>query len=371
MRPEIAIIYNEPLADRYSDMGESKAEFGVLDEVEAVHQALAASGYSALRVPLRPPLNQVREVLRGLRADLIFNLFEGFDGQPETEAAVADILAELGLPYTGCPGPALALALDKTRAKAALGAWGIGTPRGQLLTPETLSTFHLSYPCIVKPCKEDASHGLSPESVVNDPASLERQVAKVSQLFGGKALVEEFLEGREFNATVLGNGEPIALPISELVYTLPPTMPRLCTFSAKWEPDSIYYQGTNVVCPAEIGAELREEIAETVVAAFRIVGCRGYARVDMRLDSEGRLRVLEVNPNPDISPEYGAARQARAAGISYDQLIEKIIMLALEGGCCGTSNPAYEQTGQIGHNANLEGYTRVQSSRGSRGRRGS
>jgi len=343
MRPKIAIVYNEPIPDRYSDMGEGKAVLGVIDEVEAVHQALAVSGYSVVRVPLRPPLNQVREVLAGLKADLVFNLFEGFDGQPETEAAVADILAELGLPYTGCPGHVLALALDKVRAKVALEAWGISTPRGQLLTPETLSTFHLSYPCIVKPCREDASHGLLPDSVVNDPTSLERQVTRVSQLFGGKALVEEFLEGREFNATVLGNEEPIVLPISEIVYTLPPMMPRICTFSAKWEPDSIYFQNTQVICPSEIGAEMREHIVETVLDVFRLLGCRGYARVDMRLDAEGRLRVLEVNPNPDISPGTGAARQAQAARMSYDQFIERIVMLALEGGCFDASNPAYEQ----------------------------
>ena len=247
MRPKVAkvaIVYNEPSLGRYGAIGEGRAVLGVLDEVEAVHQALAGLGYSVVRVPLHPPLGQIKEMLRGVEADLVFNLFEGFDGCPEVEATVADILAELGMPYTGCPAFALALALDKVRARMLLEASDICTPRYQLLTPETLSTFFLDYPCIVKPYGEDASHGISQESVVNDPALLERQVIKVSRLFGGKALVEEFLEGREFNATVLGNKESFVLPISEIDYSLPPMMPRLLTFAAKWEPDSMHFRCT-------------------------------------------------------------------------------------------------------------------------------
>jgi D-alanine-D-alanine ligase len=330
VRAQVAIVYNEPSPVRYESMDEGKAVLGVLEEVQAVHQALGELGYAAVRVSLSPPLEQAREKLEGLEADQVFNLFEGFDGRPETEAAVADILAELGLPYTGCPGSALALALDKARAKALLEASGIATPRYQLLSPETLSIFHLSYPCIVKPGAEDASHGLSEESVVYDSASLGKQVAIVSQLFGGQALVEEFVDGREFNVTVLGTRELAVLPISEIAYSLPPGMPRILTFSAKWEPQSIYFQHTKVVCPAEMGAELREHIAETALSVFRLLGCRGYARVDLRLDNEERLKVIEANPNPDISPDSGAARQAQAAGITYSQFIERIALLALE-----------------------------------------
>jgi D-alanine-D-alanine ligase len=330
VRAQVAIVYNEPIPGRYEAMDEGKAVLGVLEEVQAVHQALGELGYAAVRVSLSPPLEQAREKLEGLEADLVFNLFEGFDGRPETEALMAHILAELGLPYTGCPGSALALALDKARANALLEASGIATPRYQLLSPKTLSMFHLSYPCIVKPCAEDASHGLSEESVVYEPASLGKQVARVSQLFGGQALVEEFVDGREFNVTVLGTSEFAVLPISEIAYSLPPGMPRIITFSAKWEPQSIYFQCTKVVCPAEIGAELRKHIAETALSVFRLLGCRGYARVDMRLDNEERLKVIEANPNPDISPDSGAARQAQAAGMTYSQFIGRIALLALE-----------------------------------------
>lgn len=330
MSPKVAIIYNKPIPYRYSSMGEEKAILGVLDEVEAVYHALTELQYPVLRIPLLPPLVKTRNTLMDLEADLVFNLFEGFDGCPKTEAIIADILSELLIPYTGCPGAALALALDKAKTKALLSASGIETPEFQLLSPETLGQFCLKYPCIVKPCGEDASHGLSEDSVVNDYSSLKKQLIKVSGLFGGKALVEQFLQGREFNATVIGNKEPVVLPISEIVYSLPPSMPRILTFASKWDTQSTYYQCTKAVCPAEIGDEDNEVITQTAVSVFKLLGCRGYARVDMRMDAEGRVKVLEVNPNPDISHGAGVARQVKAAGLTFAQFIRNIIMLALE-----------------------------------------
>ncbi|MBC8512194.1 MAG: ATP-grasp domain-containing protein [Dehalococcoidia bacterium] len=329
MRPKVAIIYNEPSLGRYKTMGEEKAVLGVLDEVEAVHRALAELGYPVIRIPLLPPLEQVSKSLNEAEADLVFNLFEGFDGCPETEAVVADILSELGLNYTGCPGTALSLALDKMNSKARLKAAGINTPEGQLLSPENLHAFRLSYPCMVKPCAEDASHGISEKSVVDNPAQLEEQVVRISKLFGGRALVEEFVQGREFNVSVLGNGQLMALPLSEITYSLPPDMPRILTFSAKWEPKSSYFQCTKAVCPAEIRIDVQERIIEAALSAFRLLSCSGYARVDIRLNAEERPEVIEVNPNPDMAPGAGAANQAQAAGMTYNQFVEKIIAFAI------------------------------------------
>jgi D-alanine-D-alanine ligase len=330
VRLKIAIIFNQPSSDRYGDMGESKAVASVLEEVKPVHRALTELGYSVVKIPLRPPLELVEEKLRALEADLVFNLFEGFEGRPETEATVADMLCGLGIPFTGNPPSTLSLALDKAKAKAILESDGVRTPKYQSLSPENLHLFHLNFPCIVKPLGEDASHGLSEESVVNNLDQLTKQVTRISQLFRGGTLVEEFLEGREFNVTVLGNKEPITLPVAEMIYYLPPELPKLLTFAAKWHEESLYYKGTRATCPAEIGEQEREQISQTALTAFKLLGCRGYARVDMRLDAEEVPNVLEVNPNPDISPGYGAARQAKAAGLTYSQLIEKIVMFALE-----------------------------------------
>jgi D-alanine-D-alanine ligase len=330
VRQRIAVVYNEPDPNFRGTPVEEKASLAILDGVEAVHKALTESGYSVSHVPLLPPLESAKENLKCLEADLVFNLFEGFDNHPETEAIVADFLSEIGLTYTGCPGSALSLGLDKVKTKAHLEAMGIETPRYQLLGPETVSLFHLNYPCIVKPCAEDGSNGISEESVVHDFASLKRQVTKVSKSFGKDALVEEFIDGREFNITVLGANEPKALPPSEIVYSLPPEIPRILSFSAKWDPQSIYFEHTKAVCPAKIDTELRERIINTALLAFSLLGSRGYARIDFRLNTTGQLKVIEVNPNPDISPDAGAALQARAAGMTYNQFIEQIVHLALE-----------------------------------------
>ncbi|MBI2832655.1 MAG: ATP-grasp domain-containing protein [Chloroflexi bacterium] len=331
MRPKIAVIYNEPAFSRYDAMGEQKAVLGVLDALAAVDEALDELGYPAFRVPLSPPLEQVGKSLNELKADLVFNLFEGFDGQPGTEAIVADMLSKLGLPYTGCAGKTLALALDKARTKAVLEASGIATPRGQVLNAETVSKFHLDLPCIVKPLGEDASHGLTEESLVSDSSALLNQVTLVSNRFGGQALVEEFMPGREFNATVMGNTRFTVLPVSEIVYSLPGDVPKILTFAAKWEEDNPYFHATAAVCPAQIEDSQRECISNVALSAYKALGCRGYARVDMRYDGEGKLNVIEVNSNPDISPGTGAARQAKACGMSYNEFIEKIVLLALRG----------------------------------------
>lgn len=330
MRPRVAIIYNTTYPSRYDSLGEQKAILGVLDAVRAVAGALRELGYEVTPVRLTPPLEEVKKRLKSLDVELVFNLFEGFDGQPETEAEIADILTTIGMPYTGSPSPALRLSLDKTRVKAALQKNVIDTPAFQLLSPETVPEFQLKYPCIVKPHGEDASHGISRESVVDNRATLKQQVARISESYGGKALVEEFIDGREFNITVIGNSEPSVLPVSEINYTLPAGTPRILTYASKWDPDSVEFRGTEVVCPARITDYESQRLGEVVLKTFRLVGCRGYARVDLRVDKDGRVYVLEVNPNPDISPGSGAVRQAAATGMNYPLFISRIVNLALE-----------------------------------------
>ena len=361
MRMRVAIVYNEPRHSRYDAVSEEKAVLGVLEAVEAVHRSLLELDFDVTLVPLVPPLKQAERELRNLDKDLVFNLFEGFCGSPKTEAVIPEVLSERGIPFTGCPGPVLRLALDKAKTKLILQAAGIKTPDFQLLNPKTLNTFQLDYPCIVKPGCEDASHGLSAESVVQDFLALERQVSVISDSYGGNAIVEKFITGREFNATVLGNSEFTVLPVSEIVYSLPPGMPEVLTFDAKWEPDSPYFDGTKPVCPAEIKAEEQHHIAETITTVYRLLGCQGYARVDLRMDHEGQLNVIEVNPNPDISPGTGAARQAEAAGMTYTQFVEKIVQLALDGKDDENRYSPYDSRRQTPHNKNTARHTRIQT----------
>jgi len=360
MRARIAIVYNEPEPSRYDTAGEGKAVKSVLDSVAAVRRPLLDLGNEVTCLPLIPPIERARKTLGSLDVDLVFNLFEGFCGEPETEALVPEYLEGFGIPFTGCPTTALGLCLDKAKVKVLLQAAGILTPDFQLLNPETLHMFQLDYPCIVKPRSEDASHGVSETSIVRDSTSLLSQIKLVSGNYGN-SLVEKFIDGHEFNATVMGNSQCTVLPVSEIAYSLPPEIPEILTFAAKWETDSPYYRGTQVICPADITAEERENINKLALAAFRLLGCRGYARVDMRMDREGRLNVIEVNPNPDISPDAGAARQARAAGISYTEFIDKIVRLALEKEDDDSQNSPYAVKRQASLDENTTRYTRVQA----------
>lgn len=356
MRNRIAIVYNQPLKSRYDGRGEQAAVNGVLEAVAAVHNALRELGCEATGVPLSLPRQQAKKKLEELEADLVFNLFEGFPGHPETEAEIAEVLSTLGIPFTGCPAAALRLALDKARTKEILQKAGIKTPDFQLLTPRTLAEFRLDFPIIVKPALEDASHGLSEKSVVDDFASLERQASEVSRFYGGQALVEHFIGGREFNATVLGGA---VLPVSEIDYALPEGTPRILNFAAKWQPDSDYFKGTKVVCPAKIGEGEREEMARTALGAFALLGGRGYARVDMRRDENEEINVIEVNPNPDISPGAGAARQAEAAGMTYPRFIESIVQLALENRENDRQDTPHAPKRQAGDNRHSGRHARV------------
>jgi len=333
MCTRIAIIYNQPQPCRYSRSGEEAAVAGVLEEVEAASAAVRELGYEVSCIPLSPPIEQAEKLLKRLEADLVFNLFEGFCGCPSTEADMADILAAAGLPFSGCSGTTLRLALDKAGANRRLRQAGVETPESMLVDNGKVNEFSLDFPCIVKPAADDASHGLTEKSVVNNMAGLVEQLQEFGRSYNGQAMVEEFIEGREFNITIMGNGNGAgysALPVSEIVYTLPPDMPELLTYSAKWRPESLYYKNTRVLCPAEVTDEERKDIENTAITACSLLGCRGYARVDMRMENNGKVYVLEVNPNPDISPSAGAARHAGAAGLTYTRFIERIMQLALK-----------------------------------------
>ena len=331
----IALLYNQPVPSRYHSLGEGAAVCGVMEAVRAVQDALCSGGHAVSRHGLVPPVSCALSVLEGLDADLVFNLFEGFDGQPETEWMLARELESRGLPFTGASSGVLARCQDKGQTKALLSSLGIPTPQYQLLCSQDLPHFNLGLPVIVKPAREDASHGLGPNSVVRDLPALQRQVRFLEGRYGPPVLVESFLEGREFNVAVLGSAEPRALPVTEIVYAPEMPQPRILTFDAKWSPEHPAYRWSLPQCPARTSPRLRRTLEELALAAHRAVGAPAYARVDLRCDQQEHPYVLEVNPNPDLSPEAGLALQAQAAGISYREVIETIMGLAASGNAGG------------------------------------
>ncbi len=180
---------------------------------------------------------------------------------------------------------------------------------------------------------EDASLGINAGSVCHDLAHLERQVAYIHDVYKQDALVEEYLDGREFNVSIMGDREPEVLAISEIDFSaMPEGEPRIVSYRAKWDEDSAVYIGTVPICPAEIPKRLENRIRDIALRSYQCVGCRDYGRVDMRSDARGNIYVLEVNPNPDISPKAGFARAARAAGYTYAEMVVRITQFALERG---------------------------------------
>ena len=176
---KVAIIYNEPVTDSpIVDFGEEEAIIGVLEEVVAVKKALLELGHSVEKVPLRLPIESVPAVLKAIQADVVFNLFEGFEDLPHSEPVVAKMMEDMGIPFTGNPSSVLALTLDKAEFKKVLQKVGVDTPASMVLTPDTVKGFKLQLPCIVKPKDEDASHGLSPENVVYNLAELKTMVQR-------------------------------------------------------------------------------------------------------------------------------------------------------------------------------------------------
>ena len=326
----IGIVYNDPVPGAYDSLGEASAVVGVLDAVAAVSQALRTLECEVVTLPLRPPLSEAEGQLAKLKVDILFNLFEGFDGMSESEATVAGLLENLGIPLTGSPSHTLLLCQDKSQAKQVLRSCDVATPDWQVLYPETLGDFALGFPCIVKPLGEHASHGISEKSVVESRSALKRQVDAVCKAYGKPSLVERFVTGREFCTLLVGNDHPVVFPIEEMIYALPSGKPRILTFAAKWTPKHGYFRGTKAKCPAEVDAELGQKIERLALCCFIALGCRGYARVDMRQDTDGQLMVLDVNPNPDISSEGGARLQVAAAGMEYVHFIREILSLAKE-----------------------------------------
>jgi D-alanine-D-alanine ligase len=325
----VGIAYNayDPVVNRPE---ERLSEASVAEVAESVFTAISESGTTAVVLPLRESLMMLFRRIKELKVDVLVNLCEGFLGRPQLEANVAAMFEAFGLPYTGSPSKALAICQDKFKAKAILSAFGLPTPKGRLVT-STDQKVEVPFPAIVKPNSEDASLGIYPGSVVRDQAALTDRVTNIIDGYKQPALVEEFIEGREFNVAVLETDKLQALPVSEIDFSaMPESAPHICSYEAKWFEDHALYAATPAICPAPIDDPLREKLQNYALAAVQAMGCRDYARVDFRMAADGRVAILEVNPNPDTSLDAGYCRALRAAGIDYAQFWNQMIDNALK-----------------------------------------
>ena len=246
---------------------------------------------------------EVFEVLSKHQPDVVFNLCEAPLGRTDREAHVAALLEWLGIRFTGCGSETLALCRRKDFATAVLAANGVAVPRSDC------------FPCIVKPASEHGSVGLNHGSVCEDPGAVEVARAK----WDGPVLVQEFLPGREFVISLWGNSGPDFFSIGEMLFK---GGLRINTYAAKWEVESADYANSPISYTTPTEAGLRDALLDAARGAWQAVGARGYLRVDVRLDSEGTPRVMDVNANPSVSPEVGMHRAVTEAGWTWQRFVQ-------------------------------------------------
>jgi D-alanine-D-alanine ligase len=307
----------------------------IRSEVGAIEESLRGGGFHPQVLAIDYFSKDLIQTLWDISPQFIFNLCEELNGKSELEMCVAGFLELTGIPYTGSSPFALGLALNKFHVSQILRSAGVPTARSFVRYPGQKRAIRrgMRFPMLVKPSRQDASLGINSNSVCHSAESLEKQIRYIHEVYEQEALIEEYLDGREFNVSVIGDRNPEVLAISEIDFSgLPDGEPRIVSYRAKWDEDSPMYSCTNPICPANITKRIEKRIKDIAIRSYRCIGCRDYARVDMRMDARGSLYVLEVNPNPDISPNAGFARAARAAGYSYADIILRISEAAMERG---------------------------------------
>jgi D-alanine-D-alanine ligase len=313
----------------------ARDEFAEWDSPTTI--AAVESALSHLGKVIRLEANEdFPERLREARPDIVFNIAEGFHGV-NREAHVPAICEFFGIPYSGSDPFTLSLCLDKARTKETLTFHGIPTPRFAVVEKiEDLETSGrpLSLPLFVKPLHEGSSKGITDSNLCWDRAHLLRQTEFLLENYSQPVLVEEYLPGKEFTCAVFGNGdEATVLPIVGMNFeSLPKGALPIYSFDAKFVWDRPENPLDIFQCPARITRELQASIEQVTLDAFRVLGCRDWARIDVRLDALGVPNVLEVNPLPGILPDPAdnscMPKAARAAGIGYDELIQNCLKYA-------------------------------------------
>lgn len=318
-------------------------ELDTLIQAECVARALGEFGHKPVRLPLTLDLRQAVAHLREMRPDCVFNLVESVGGQGRLIHLAPALLDSLDLPYTGAHTQPMFITSNKTLCKQMLAAHGIATPGW--FTPASLAAHAgpLAGRYIIKSVWEEASVGLEDDSVCDcrRPAELLAEMVARRERLGGTVFAERYVEGREFNLSLISpgaremSGRPRVLCPAEIRFVnYPADKPRIVGYSAKWRQDSHEYQHTPRTFEfADRDRGLLADLIRVAERCWQVLGLRGYARVDFRVDGDGRSWVLEVNANPCLSPESGFVAAARRSGLAFAAVIEHLLADAVLGSC--------------------------------------
>src|SRR5215472_2206771 len=335
---KVAILYEswgdeeetpEP-AEKKRKKGKKRKRKREKHDREEIFEALESLGHEPSYYVLDGDEKSLTALTRS-DADLFFNLVESYAGDDTMEMHLTAYLDLLGRLYTGSGPRAMYLAQDKGLAKKIFAFHGIRTPFFATCYRGNLDHSHdISFPLIVKPVSEDGSIGIDQNSVVKSVKELMERIHYIQEEFDSPALLEEYIEGREIYAGILGNERPEVLPLIELdLSRLPAGMPKVAGTEVKWEKDSEAYKVTKSAPAKDLDEKTTELIASTALAAYRALQLRDYGRIDLRLTDKGEVYVIEANPNPWLSSTSEFYMSAKESGRSYAEMIGEIINLAL------------------------------------------
>jgi D-alanine-D-alanine ligase len=333
MFESVLVIYNCFQGDVERTHFWQESEESILDEVNAVTASLGKLGIAFRQEPVRN-LEHLGIILQRSRQRLVFNLVEEFPNCIHDACLVPAICRANGRAFTGSDTPALLLAQNKWQTKAVLKAANIPCPDGVLIpVAKSIPAPQLTAgKYIVKPLFSDASEGIDTESIIEIPGrSFRKRVERIHSQLGQPALVEQFIPDRELNVSVLQYKDKMqVIAIAEIDFSkFDAGQPRIVDYSAKWLPDTFAYNNTPRILPAKISAETARLVEKYSLDACRLIDCRGYIRVDFRLDEKENPYILEINPNPDISPDAGFAAALNYRGISYEKFVEFMLENAI------------------------------------------
>ncbi len=317
----VLLLYNLDPSWTFQEKEEVIAASSQLD------QALSSIGHPTTLAPLLS--GEIGEVLRPYdpASNIVFNWCESIPGVPHSEPLAAWNLEVRDFVFTGASSAVLALSGDKYRVKRILEETGIPTPEWRLCEEPKTEGWDI-YPAIVKPVNEHGSEGITRDSVVKTEAELLERVAYLVETYNQPALVEDFIDGREFHVAIWGNGQIKMLPPAEMDFSrFDEVEDRLCTYDSKFTPGSRPYEDIEMILPAPLNEDEIQVVEEICKAAYTAIGCRDYGRIDLR-SREGVYYVLDVNPNADISLDASLSSAAEIAGYSYAEMASRIIRLA-------------------------------------------
>ena len=328
----IVVLLHETLVPPVSLEGYTEEEILEWKSEYDVVTTLKEMGHNVVPVGVSDDLGKIRRVLVEHKPHIAFNLLEEFHGVGVYDHHVVSYLELMRQHYTGCNPRGLLLSHDKSLAKKILTFHRISTPKFQVA--HIGRKFKLSskaeFPLLVKSVSEDASLGITNASIVYDDQQLSDRVEKVTSELATDALVEEYIEGRELYVGVLGNRRLTVLPIWEMVFkNAVPGTPMIATSRVKWDYEYQKKLGIQTREAKNLTAETTKLIRNTVKRVYRALSLSGYARMDLRLTEDGKVYVLEANPNPNLSFGEDFAESADKMGISYEQLLSRIISLGL------------------------------------------